>query len=61
MKCIHCGTENMHECNICVEGKMYGIIIKNDKKEKFKIIAYLCENCNTISLKKEDLNKFLTQ
>ncbi len=40
---------------------MYGIIIKNDKKEKFKIIAYLCENCNTISLKKEDLNKFLTQ
>lgn len=50
MKCMFCGTEEFEECEIKVEGKIYGIVSKrNNEKRKIKAIA--CKNCGMLFLK----------
>lgn len=48
--CMFCETEDFEECEIKVEGKLYGIVTKSNK-EKHKIKAITCKNCGMILLK----------
>ena len=53
MKCLSCGNEEFDEGDVKVEGKLYGIIVKTDKKRKAK--ALVCKNCKMIFfIQKED-------
>lgn len=52
MKCMFCDTEEFEECELKIEGKIYGIITKNNK-EKHKVKAIVCKNCGMIFLKQE--------
>ena len=42
MKCLSCGKEEFEECIIKVEGKLYEIVTKKDRK-KNKIKAIVCK------------------
>lgn len=42
MKCISCGKEEFEECDVKVDGKLYGIVLKGNKK-KSKIKAIVCK------------------
>lgn len=50
MKCMFCEKGDFEECEIKVEGKLYGIVTKSNK-EKHKIKAITCKNCGMIFLK----------
>jgi len=54
MKCIYCGSENINRCTVNVDGKLYGIIAKDEKKNKFKISGFICDDCGCITLKKAE-------
>lgn len=54
MRCIFCETEEFEEGQIKVEGKIYGIVTKNNK-EKNKIKAIICKNCGMIFLKQDKI------
>ena len=47
MKCISCGKEEFEECDVKVDGKLYGIVLKGNKK-KSKIKAIVCKNCKMV-------------
>lgn len=53
MKCLLCGKEEFDECSIKVEGKIYGIVTKKEKK-KNRINAVVCKNCKMVFLKQEE-------
>lgn len=54
MKCMFCGSENFDECNINVEGKIYGIVVRKSDKKKNKLRAFMCQNCGMFFFKSDN-------
>lgn len=57
MKCLSCGCTEFEECDVKVEGKLYGVVIKS-KKKKGKLKAVVCKNCKMVYFKLDEAAKW---
>ena len=53
MKCLSCGSTEFEESTVYVEGKIYGLVIKTEKK-KSKLKAVVCKNCKMVYFKQDE-------
>jgi predicted nucleic-acid-binding Zn-ribbon protein len=53
MKCLSCGNTEFEESTVNVEGKIYGLVIKTEKKKR-KIKAVVCKNCKMVYFKQDE-------
>ncbi|WP_246943530.1 nucleic acid-binding protein [Bacillus pinisoli] len=63
MKCHQCQTEMVRDCNVTVEGGMYGIKISKKRKGLFnkvsaKTKAAVCSSCGYVALYIDEYNDF---
>ncbi|THE11628.1 nucleic acid-binding protein [Bacillus timonensis] len=64
MKCYQCDIKMILDCNVKVEGVMYGIKISKKGKGLFNNIsakpkAAVCPNCGYVSFYIDDYKKFV--
>lgn len=58
MECLFCKSKNISECNIKVEGKIYGVLVSDkNKKNKRRLESLMCNECGMVFLKVCDEDK----
>jgi hypothetical protein len=63
MEGTHCKSEMVKECNVNVEGVMYGIKISKKRKSLFNKVsakpkAAVCSNCGYVAFYIDDYKQF---
>jgi hypothetical protein len=64
MKCNHCQTEMVSDCQVSVEGDFYGIKISKKGKGLFKKVsakpkAAVCPNCGYVAFYVNEYKQFI--